>query len=334
MNESIGSIRPETMRWLLEEGNPSVRYFALRDLQGKGSDDPELVDARRAIMAKGVVPRILAKQDAGGFWGDPERFYQDKYGGAAWQGLLLPQPMAGGSDERIKKACEFLLARSQDREGGGFSVEGTEKNGGRHSMAVPCLTGNMVFAFIRLGYLGDARLERAIDRLCGDLRTDDGETEPPPVWPYDKFEPCYGRHSCFMGVVKALKGLAEIPKGSRTPKVNEAIARAADFLLLHHIYKNSHDLSKISKPGWLRFGFPLMYQDDALEIFGLLAGLECKDARMEGAADLIRSKQGKDGTWILANTFNGQFQEDIEEKGKPSKWITLNALRALKGYIG
>jgi len=25
---------------------------------------------------------------------------------------------------------------------------------------------------------------------------------------------------------------------------------------------------------------------------------------------------------------------DVEEKGKPSKWITLNALRELKGYFG
>jgi len=28
------------------------------------------------------------------------------------------------------------------------------------------------------------------------------------------------------------------------------------------------------------------------------------------------------------------FQVDIEQKNKPSKWITLNALRALKGFLG
>ena len=30
---------------------------------------------------------------------------------------------------------------------------------------------------------------------------------------------------------------------------------------------------------------------------------------------------------------NGRFQVNIERKGKPSKWITLNALEVLKGYI-
>lgn len=38
--------------------------------------------------------------------------------------------------------------------------------------------------------------------------------------------------------------------------------------------------------------------------------------------------------WLLENTFSGRFQTKIEEKGKPSKWITLNALRVLKKFNG
>ena len=36
----------------------------------------------------------------------------------------------------------------------------------------------------------------------------------------------------------------------------------------------------------------------------------------------------------LESTFNGCFQVNIERKGKPSKWITLNALRVLKRFYG
>jgi hypothetical protein len=32
----------------------------------------------------------------------------------------------------------------------------------------------------------------------------------------------------------------------------------------------------------------------------------------------------------VADTFNGSFQVDIEVKGEPSKWVTLNALRVPK----
>jgi frataxin-like iron-binding protein CyaY len=52
---------------------------------------------------------------------------------------------------------------------------------------------------------------------------------------------------------------------------------------------------------------------------------------MREATELMISRQDANGRWKLASTFNGRFHVDIEEKGKPSKWITLNALRVLKG---
>jgi hypothetical protein len=54
-----------------------------------------------------------------------------------------------------------------------------------------------------------------------------------------------------------------------------------------------------------------------------------KDERMQETEDLVISKQDSKGRWRLENTFNGRFQANIEHKGENSKWITLNALRAL-----
>ncbi len=53
---------------------------------------------------------------------------------------------------------------------------------------------------------------------------------------------------------------------------------------------------------------------------------------MQEAVDVVVSKQDSQGIWKLANSFNGKFLVDIEEKGRPSKWITMNALRILKRY--
>jgi hypothetical protein len=33
----------------------------------------------------------------------------------------------------------------------------------------------------------------------------------------------------------------------------------------------------------------------------------------------------------MEKSFNGKMWADIEEKGKPSKWVTLRALRVLRG---
>jgi hypothetical protein len=136
-----------------------------------------------------------------------------------------------------------------------------------------------------------------------------------------------------MGAVKALKALAEIPLEQRNEEVKNTISRGVEYLLQHHIYKKSHDLNKIAKPGWLRLGFPLMYQDDILEILGILTQLGYYDQRMQEAIDILVSKQDGEGKWKLENTFNGRFQTNIEQKGKPSKWITLNALKVIKKYF-
>jgi hypothetical protein len=188
----------------------------------------------------------------------------------------------------------------------------------------------MVFSLIRLGYLNDPRVRRGIDWIVSYQRFDDAVKEAPRGWPYDKEAMCFGRHVCTMGVAKALKALAEIPSERRPADVRKTIERGAEYLLQHHIHKRSHDLSQNCKPGWLRFGFPLMYQTDALEMLGILATLGYNDARMEDAVDLVISKQDEKGRWKLASTFNGKFQVDIEQKNQPSKWITLNAVRAIK----
>lgn len=327
-------LKADPVDWLLEKDNPSVRYFALSQLLDKPESSAEVQVAKKAIMLTGLVPKILDKQNAGGYWEAPEKFYTAKYKGTVWQLIILAELGADGNDERVKKACEFILANSQDRKSGGFSAWLSVKvGGGRYSGVLPCLTGNMVWSLIRLGLLADPRVQRGIDWIVKYQRFDDGEAYPPKIWPYEKATSCFGKHSCHMGVVKSLKALAEIPAEKRSKTVNDTIERGVEYMLKHHIHKRSHNLSKVSKPGWLKFGFPLMYQTDVLEILGILTSLGCKDERMQEAVDLVIAKQDEQGRWNLENTFNGRFQTNIEQKGSNSKWITLNALNALKGFL-
>jgi hypothetical protein len=333
MNDWKSKLKEDQTAWLLEEDNPSVRYFALVDLLEKSKEDPEVLKAKAEIIQKGVVPKILAKQKEEGYWEEVEKFYTAKYKGTVWQILILAELGADGKDSRIKRACEFLLENSQDRESNGFSISISAKTGGgRSSGVIPCLTGNLVYSLIRLGCLEDERVQKAIHWITTYQRFDDGINERPKGWPYDRFVMCWGKHSCHMGVVKTLKALAEIPITQRNKEVKNTIEEGVEYLLKHHIYKKSHNLSQISKSGWLRLGFPLMYQDDILEILGILTQLDYYDQRMQEAVDILISKQDGQGKWKLENTFNGRFQTNIEQKGKKSKWITLNALKVLKKY--
>jgi hypothetical protein len=320
--------------WLLEMNNPSVRFFTLTEFLEKPEANPEVAQAKNQIMHIGVVPKILAKQNDQGYWETREQFYTAKYKGTVWQLIILGELGADGKDEKIKKACEFILENSQDHESGGFSIwSAARTGGGRHSGVVPCLTGNMVWSFIKLGYLEDPRVERGINWITTYQRFDDGIKYSPKGWPYDKtVGRCFEKHSCHMGVVKALKALSAIPVNRRSGDVKNTIEIGAEYLLIHHIHKRSHNLNRVSKPSWLQFGFPNMYQTDVLEILVTLTKLDYRDERMQEAVDLVISKQDDRGRWKLERTFNGRFQTNIEQKDRTSKWITLNALRVLKNF--
>jgi hypothetical protein len=327
-------LKADPRPWLLEADSPSVRYFALTGLMGKSENHPSVKKAKRDIMKVGPVPTILFKQADGGYWDNPENFYvRGKYRGTVWQLIILAKLGADSDDLQVKQAGEFIFEWSQDRESGGFAYRGNGK-GGLHTAVIPCLTGNMVFSLIRLGFIDDQRTGRGLEWITRYFSTDDGDGRPPTGWPYDRFDQCWGKHICHMGVVKMLRAVAEVPEERRSPELERIISNGADYLLKHHLYKKSHDLTSIAKPDWLKFGFPLMWNIDALEMLGLLVKLGYRDPRMQDAIDLVISKQDAQGRWNLETTFNGRFQVNIERKGKPSKWVTLSALKALKGFYG
>jgi hypothetical protein len=234
----------------------------------------------------------------------------------------------------IRTQCEYIISYSQEKQHGGFSMHASAKTGGgRVSEVIPCLTGNMVWSLARFGYIDDPRLQRAVDWITRYMRFNDGVEHTPQVAPYDRHEMCWGKHTCHMGVVKTLKALSVIPKDERTAAVKDVVREATEFMLVHHVYKRSHNLNRIAKPGWLRFSFPLMYQTDALEVLDILTGLGVRDSRMDDAINIVLSKQDESGRYKNENGYtNERLLFPVENKDEQSKWLTLRAMRVLKRY--
>ena len=87
------------------------------------------------------------------------------------------------------------------------------------------------------------------------------------------------------------------------------------------------------KPGWLRFGYPLSYNSDALEALeALSAAGEPMRPEYEPAVELVRAAADKQLRWQLRNTLNGKMLADVEAKGEPSRWLTLRALLVLQHF--
>lgn len=333
MGDWTAGLKGNPMEWLLSSENPSVRYFALRDLLGLPETDVDVQATRGAIMQGGVVPQMLARMDTEEYRKGLPGLYTNKYAGLVWSLIVLAE-LGASPNAQIADLCEYLLSHAQERTEGGFAQhEAVKTGGGRQTEVIPCLSGNMVWSLIRLGCLDDPRVQQGIDWLTTYQRLNDGIETNPQVERYGHYDMCWGAHTCHMGVVKALKAYAAIPPEKRGAKVEAAIAEAAEFMLIHHIFKQSHNLKRISKPGWRRFGFPLMYQTDALEILDILTGLGYRDPRMAEAVELVLGKQDAQGCWALENTYaNTRLLVPFGVEGEPDKWITLRAMRVYKRY--
>ncbi len=333
MTGFLGSKR-ETIGWLLEKDNPSVRYLTLTEILDRPKQNPEVRQAKADVMSVGIVAKILAKQSPGGTWVDRENFYvKTKYKGTVWQVLLLAELSADGTDRRIRSACEFLLKRSQNQGSGGFAYRSSKAGDGDRESVIPCLTGNLTWGMIRFGYGEDPRIQKAIDWIARYQRFDDGETKGPQGWPY-RLEKCWGRHTCMLGIVKALKALSEIPPEKRSAGVRSTIEKAADFILKHHLFMRSHRPNVVAQADWICLGFPLFWRTDILEMVWLLNKNGVRDQRMDPAVELIFSKQDQSGRWPLEKTFNGRMLANIEEQDAPSKWITWRVWQACQAGQG
>ena len=289
--------------------------------------------AKQEIMLRGPVCDILEKQCDEAYRKTFPAFYTSKYRGLVWQLIALAE-LGAEKNPQIREQCEYIFEHSQEREDGGFSMHASAKTGGgRKSEVIPCLAGNMVWSLIRFGYLHDPRLQKGIGWITRFLRLNDGIEEDPQSPPYDRYEMCWGAHTCHMGVVKVLKALSAIPEAERDDEVRDTIKKASEFMLIHRVYRRSHNLNRASKPGWLKFGFPMMYQTDVLEILDILTALGIRDERMEDAVRVVLEKQDETGRWRMENTYaSDRMLVPFGQKGAQSKWITLRAMRVLKRY--
>jgi hypothetical protein len=220
---------------------------------------------------------------------------------------------------------------------GGLTADG--KPGGM----IHCLQGNLAAALIDLGWLGDERLEKALEWLArsitgeGIAPADDREA---PVRYYRSGNSAPGfacsanNHlPCAWGAVKAMLALGKVPESSRTAVMKAAVEAGVEFLLGRDPAKADYPMGWASKPSrsWFHFGFPIGYVTDVLQNLEVLAALGyANDPRLQPALELVRSKQDGLGRWKLEYTYNDKTWADVEEKGKPSKWVTLRALKVFK----
>ncbi len=333
------ALNQKALKWLLAQNNPSLRHLVLRDLVHLPAHDPEMLQARQQAHQTGMIADILAQMQPEGYWVEAGAGYLPKYTSTVWSIVLLAQLGAElACDARIAVACQYLLDHAL-AEGGQFGAAGTP------SSTADCLQGNLLWALRQLGCT-DARLEKAYDWLVrsvsGEGIAAQEDKKAPQRYYAGKCAPNFACGSnnklpCAWGAVKVMLALGQIRPEEHTPLSRRAVQQGIDFLLGVDPATAAYPTGYAAKPSqnWWKFGFPVYYVTDLLQLAEALGRLGCaSDVRLDNLIALICEKRTPEGTWLLAYDYQGKTWGNFGEKKQPNPWVTLRALTVLNLLAG
>lgn len=302
------------VEWLLEEDQPSIRYFTLIHLLGRGKDDPDVKEAYSNIPKRGWAKSIFAKQRPGGFWEKKDSLYRPKYLATNWQALVLSDLGLTAKNRRIKKVADLFMKQ--------WLALPSSENIFNDEV---CIVGNTARMLIRFGYEDDERVKKLFDRLVEDQKEDGG-------WH------CFPSKKGTLDGWEGLAAFSALPRSKWTRKIKNSVERGAEFYLERRLYKEG---SKKYAP-WFRFHYPNHYYYDILVGLDVITSLGYgKDRRLMDAVEILRKKRRRDGKWDLDAlhpdvglgarypSMKNATPLAIEQAGQPSKMITLRASRVL-----
>ena len=344
----------DTRNWLLGADNPPVRYLTLRDLLGKSERSDEVRAARAGLMKYGVTRGILSHTED--LLEDAEKLKRVwGYDNLYWQVVFLGQFLADGKARRVRRLAQYVLDDSR-----------WFPNGRQETRTATCYAAMLLSSLMRLGYGEHPVICRSTRELARRVVADDGISCQP--MDYSLLPRCHMALPklllCFTGAPMA-KRPAEIQAAidlvvglllereihiwvpalrRRWEKLLESAPKRPDLprgqtvkgwiAKKRQAFISRHGLDdREPRKGWLRFGFPLGYNSDVLEaMYALsLAGV-AMTKKLERPLKAIRNRMRPDGTWVMENSLNGKMLVDVEEKGRPSKWLTYRGLCVLRHF--
>jgi hypothetical protein len=313
--------RMDTVDWLLE-GDPAIRWQALRDLVDPPPATVALATERARVAREGWGARLLDLQGPDGNWA----------GGALFPtlgGVSLPwtpedgQPWTGTAytlvslmnfgvdqgDPRVRRAVDAVRDHVRWEHDSQPFFEGEVE---------PCINGMTV----SLGVYFGVDVAPIVDRLLGEALEDGGwncEAENGSV------------RSSVHTTISVLEGLLAFEQAHGAMAEATAIRRRGEAYLLERGLMRRRSTGEVIDPVILELAFPTRWRFDILRGLAYFRATgDAPDPRLGEAVDLLCQKRQADGRWLLERTHKGATPFEMERTGEPSRWTTLRALRVLR----
>jgi hypothetical protein len=284
-------------------------------------------------IRKLTVANILAKQDEQFRWAFNEQmarerpeliYYWPKYKSTLWTLLLLADIKAPIHNWQIEQSIHHVMNNFYDKTHKIYTL-------GSGHFPVPCLNGNMLYLHFYFNKPYTKKINMIVEFFNTYQRFDDGDYITPKTFPYYSNTSCYGKHTCYWGVVKLFKGLSFIPKPQRTKDVKRLIENCIEFILHHEVCFRSHNKVEFIQSDIGALTFPNLGKDDYLEILWLLSREGIRDKNISRAVELLRSKINGDGFWELERPVPNLIVS-MGKKGCANSFIPERALKVLDYY--
>jgi hypothetical protein len=304
--------------WLVE-GDPAIRWQALRDLTDTPAD--EVATERARVATEGWAPQLLVLRRDDGLWdvGKPD---------VEWITLLALVMLRDMGLDPSSEVARSAATQVRDLT---WHNPWAEWDGQRvfDGEVEPCINGRVV----TVGSYFGVDVAGIVERLLGEQMADGG-------WNCEQENG--STRGSFHTTIDVLEGLLDYETAvGASGDVTAARERAHEYLLERKLLRRLSTGELIDREFTL-FSFPTGYHYDALRALDYLraAGVT-PDARMAEAIDLVRSKRDGDGRWPLENPQESELVNtrlrdldfDMNEReGRPSRWNTLRAMCVLDWY--
>jgi hypothetical protein len=308
--------------WLLDS-DPSIRWQVMRDLLD--APEPDWKAERAKVGTEGWGARLLSYEDEDGQWAGGA-FIPSGFDAQEWRDVGQPWTATAFSLSQLR---EFGLDRSSDRAKRAVELVGANSRWDHAGQPYwegeveECINGRIVADGAYFGI----DVSPIVDRLVSERLGDGG-------WNCERANGSV--RSSFATTINVLEGLLEYERATGgTPESREARKSGEEYLLKRGLFRRL-STGKPADEQFLSFLHPSRWRYDvlrALDYFRSAASLTdaTPDPRLGESVDHVRSRRLEDGSWALDWSLPGRVWFDVDDgTGKPSRWVTLEAMRVLR----
>jgi hypothetical protein len=299
----------DAIEWLLD-ADPAIRWQSLQDLTGAPAET--VASERSKVGTAGWGAALLARQSPDGRWGgEPDNPEWTCLLSLLWLRDMGIDPAAAEATRAVGLVRDNVTWHWWDNKP---FFEGEVE---------PCINGRVV----SVGSYFQQDVAKLVERLLGEQMADGG-------WNCEQENG--STRGSFHTTINVLEGLGEHERaGGASSDVTAARRRGEEYLFERRLLRR-RSTGTIIDPAFLEFAYPNGYHYDVLRALHHLrtAGVS-PDDRMTEAMDVVQSKRGADGRWLLDAMRPDQLDVGVGDvAGEPSRWITLRAMRVIRWFDG